>query len=103
MTDLVTEKPKKIIVLLPPIEYLKPEDKVKGQLVWYDGKLYSDGKWVYYLTVIKKDGQKVIVRIGHSSGQMYRDFYELVNANSLPFIIDIGISVDMKGRKIKLG
>ncbi len=103
MTDLVAEKPKKIIVLLPPIEYLKPEDKVKGQLVWYDGKLYSDGKWVYYLTVIKKDGKKVIVRIGHSSGQMYRDFYELAMANKLPFKINIGISDAMKGRKIKSG
>ncbi len=97
------KKPKKLIVLLPPLEYLKPENKVKGKLVWFDGKLYSDGKFVYYLTIITKKGNKVIVRIGHSSGQMYRDFYELCMANPLPFDIDIGISDGMKGRKIKLG
>ncbi len=101
MSDETQEKT--LPVLLPPLEYLKPEDKVKGNLVWYDIKTYSNGKFVYYLTVIPKSGKKVIVRIGHSSGQMYRDFYELALANKLPFIIDIGISVDMKGRKIKLG
>ncbi len=101
MTD--KEKETKLPVLLPPLEYLKPEDKVKGNLVWYDIKTYSDGKFVYYLTVIPKGGKKVIVRIGHSSGQMYRDFYELALANKLPFIIDIGISDGMKGRTIKLG
>ncbi len=93
----------KLPVLLPPIEYLKPEDKVKGNLVTYESKLYSDNKTVYYLTVIPKDGKKVIVRIGHSSGQMYRDMYELLLANKLPFIIDIGISDAMKGRTLKLG
>ena len=99
-----TEKEKKkLIVLLPPLEYLKPEDSVKGKLVHYTGKLYSDGKMVYYLSVITKKGQKIIVRIGHSSGQMYKDFYELCMANPLPFKIDIGISDSMKGRKIKLG
>lgn len=100
--DEKKEKPQ-LIVLLPPKEYLKPEDKVKGKLVWYEGKLYSDGKMVYYLNVIKKDGTKVIVRIGHSSGQMYQDFYELCMANPLPFEINIGFSDGMKGRKIKLG
>ena len=101
MTD--NKEKTKLPVLLPPLEYLKPEDKVIGNLVTYSMKQYSDGKFVYYLNVVTKKGELVIVRIGHSSGQMYRDFYELVNANSLPFIIDIGISVDMKGRKIKLG
>ncbi len=103
MTEKDKPKEKKLIVLLPPLEYLKPEDKVKGQLIWYDGKQYSDGKWVYYLKVIKPDMNLVIVRIGHSSGQMYRDFYELCMANPLPFEIDIGKSDGMKGRKIKLG
>ena len=103
MTEKEKPKQKKLIVLLPPLEYLKPEDKVKGKLVWYDGKQYSDGKMVYYLNVIKKDMKKVVVRIGHSSGQMYQDFYELALANPLPFNIDIGISDGMKGRKIKLG
>ena len=101
MTD--KEKETKLPVLLPPLEYLKPEDTVKGNLINYTVKEYSDGKFVYYLTVIPKDGKKVIVRIGHSSGQMYRDFYELALANKLPFIIDIGFSDGMKGRKIKLG
>ena len=103
MTDDEKKEKPKLIVLLPPKEYLKPEQKVKGKLVWYDGKTYSDGKMVYYLSVIIKTGQKVIVRIGHSSGQMYKDFYELCMANPLPFDIDIGISDSMKGRKIKLG
>ena len=103
MTEETKKEEKKLIVLLPPLEYLKPEDKVKGKLVWYDGKQYSDGKMVYYLNVIKKDMKKVVVRIGHSSGQMYQDFYELAMANKLPFNIDIGISDGMKGRKIKLG
>ncbi len=103
MTDSDETQEKKLIVLLPPLEYLKPENKVKGKLVTYTGKVYSDGKMVYYLTVITKKGQKIIVRIGHSSGQMYRDFYELCMANKLPFDIDIGISDAMKGRKIKLG
>jgi len=101
MTD--DKKETKLPVLLPPLEYLKPEDKVKGNLVTYEAKQYSDGKTVYYLTVIPKGGEKVIVRVGHSSGQMYRDMYELLLANKLPFIIDIGISDGMKGRKIKLG
>ncbi len=101
MTD--DKKEKTLPVLLPPPEYLKPEDTVKGNLVWYDIKTYSDGKFVYYLTIIPKKGNEVIVRIGHSSGQMYRDFYELALANKLPFIIDIGFSDGMKGRKIKLG
>ncbi len=101
MTD--DKEKTKLPVLLPPLEYLKPENKVRGNLVLYDAKQYSDGKTVYYLTVIPKNGEKVIVRIGHSSGQMYRDFYELALANKLPFIIDIGFSDGMKGRKIKLG
>ena len=87
MTEEKKEEPKKLIVLLPPLEYLAPEDSTKGKLVWYDGKVYSDGKTVYYLNVIKKDGKKVIVRIGHSSGQMYRDFYEFAMANTLTFKI----------------
>ena len=103
MTDKDKPEKKKLIVLLPPLEYLSPEEPVKGKLVWYDGKVYSDGKTVYYLNVINPLGHKIIVRIGHSSGQMYRDFYELSMANKLPFMIDIGISDGMKGRKIKLG
>ena len=103
MTEDTEKEKAQLIVLLPPLEYLKPENKVKGKLVWYDGKVYSDGKMVYYLNVIEKDGHKVIVRIGHSSGTMYRDFYELSMANKLPFEIDIGKSDGMKGRKIKLG
>ena len=97
------EKEKKLIGLLPPKDYLKHEDSVKGKLIWYDGKVYSDGKMVYYLNVFTKGAKKVIVRIGHSSGQMYRDFYELCMANTLPFDISIGKSDGMKGRKIKLG
>ncbi|KKN03710.1 hypothetical protein LCGC14_1105030 [marine sediment metagenome] len=103
MTEEKKPKPEKLIVLLPPLEYLKPEDKVKGKLIWYTGKVYTDGKFVYYLSVITKGGTKIIVRIGHSSGQMYRDFYELCMANKLPFEINIGISDGMKGRKIELG
>ena len=103
MTEEEKPKEKKLIVLLPPLEYLKPEDRVKGLLVWYEGKQFTDGKFVYYLSVINAKGRKTIVRIGHSSGQMYRDFYELCMANKLPFEIDIGKSDGMKGRKIKLG
>ena len=89
--------------LPPPPEYLKPESAVKGLLVDYELRKYTDNKVVLYLSVQNKEGAKVTVRIGVSSGQMYRDTYELINANKLPFKINISKSDGMKGRKIKLG
>ncbi len=96
------EKPERPL-LPPPPAYLKPDQAVTGLLVDYEQRKYSDNKIVIYLYVQNKKGAKITVRVGVSSGQMYQDLYELVNANTLPFKISISKSIDMKGRKIKLG
>lgn len=87
--------------LPPPPEFLAPEKAVKGILVDYEQKKYTDNKVVIYLYVQDKTGAKITVRVGVSSGQMYRDLYEILTAKDPPFKISISKSDGMKGRKIK--